>query len=306
MMATMNHTMHPSRHIPSSPASRAKGPLVIVFGNEKGGSGKSTMAIHVAISLLQHGYKVGTLDLDSRQATFTRFFQNREQQIQATQQSDLLYQLQNPVHIPVPISHAANMEEKLAEENASLSGAMNALKEQGCDIIIMDSPGSDTTLSRLGHRQANILVTPMNDSFIDLDLIAKIDGQSLAIQKPSIYSDMVWEYRKERALSGNRNPIKWYIVRNRLSHVNAQNKKNIEELLKQLERRFAFTFLNGFSERVIFRELFLKGLTLMDLDKMPDVTMSMSHISARQEVRALINSLGIFEEMGVDSHHEAA
>jgi chromosome partitioning protein len=262
-------------------------PLIIVFGNEKGGSGKSTMAIHATIALLQQGFKVGTLDLDSRQATFTRFFQNR-----ATRIAQDTIELLCPVHIPVEPSKAATTDERIAEETARITDAMNALKAEGCDVIIMDSPGSDTSLSRVGHRHANILVTPMNDSFIDLDLIAKIDGETLAIQKPSIYSDMVWEYRKERALAGG-SPIKWFIVRNRLSHINATNKNNIEDLLKQLERRFAFTFLNGFSERVIYRELFLKGLTLMDVDKVSGMSLSMSQISARQEVRSLISALGI-------------
>lgn len=265
-------------------------PLILVFGNEKGGSGKSTMAIHVTVSLLQQGFKVGTLDLDSRQATFTRFWQNRAQRV-AEENLDLSC----PLHIPVAASKASTQDERLAEEQTRLTDAMNELKNAGCTIIIMDSPGSDTTLSRLGHRQANVLVTPINDSFIDLDLIAKIDGQTLTIQKPSIYSDMVWEYRKERALMRGA-PIKWFIVRNRLSHINAQNKKNIEDLLKQLERRFAFTFLNGFTERVIYRELFLKGLTLMDLDKVPGEKLSMSHLTARQEVRALVNAIGISEE----------
>jgi len=285
----------------SAIASRKAGqPLVIVFGNEKGGSGKSTMAIHVTVSLLQHGFKVGTLDLDSRQATFTRFWQNREQRV-AEDRLDLPC----PIHLPVAASKASSTEERLTEEQQRLGDAMTALKDAGCEIIIMDSPGSDTSLSRLGHRQANILVTPINDSFIDLDLIAKIDGQTLAIQKPSIYSDMVWEYRKERALMRGA-PIKWFIVRNRLSHINAQNKKNIEELLKQLERRFAFTFMNGFTERVIYRELFLKGFTLMDLDKVPGEKMSMSHLTARQEVRALVNALGISEGASQQKEKAAA
>lgn len=246
------------------------------------------MAIHVTIALLQQGYKVGTLDLDSRQATFTRFFQNRAQRIQQ-EKLDLL----QPVHIPVALGTAPVQDNRIADEQQRLADAVQSLKQQGCDIILIDSPGSDTSLSRLGHRLANILVTPINDSFIDLDLIAKIDGESLQIQTPSIYSDMVWEYRKDRALSGNRQPIKWFIVRNRLSHINAKNKKNVAELLQQLERRFAFTFLNGFTERVIYRELFLKGLTLMDINKIPGMKMSMSHLSARQEVRALISAIGI-------------
>ena len=274
-------------------------PTIIVFGNEKGGSGKSTMAIHVAVSLMQQGHRVGTLDLDSRQATFTRFWQNRFQRL-----SDEQLDLTCPTHLAIDASKANTAEERLEQEQQRLSDALLALIDAQCDIIIIDSPGSDTSLSRLGHRLANILVTPMNDSFIDLDLIAKIDGQSLQIQKPSIYSDMVWEYRKERALSGG-SPIKWFIVRNRLSHINAQNKKNIEELLKQLERRFAFTFLNGFSERVIYRELFLKGLTLMDVDKVPGMNLSMSQISARQEVRALVSALGIEENNKEESRFSA-
>ena len=245
------------------------------------------MAIHVAVALMQSGHRVGTLDLDARQATFTRFWQNRFQRMK-----DDGLDLSGPTHIQVEASKATDPELRLAEEQQKLDEAFQGLIESGCDVIVIDSPGSDTTLSRLGHRRANILVTPMNDSFIDLDLIAKIDGKTLQITKPSIYSDMVWEYRKERALSGG-SPIKWFIVRNRLSHINAQNKKNIEELLKQLERRFAFTFLNGFTERVIYRELFLKGLTLMDLDKVPGTSLSLSHISARQEVRALVSALGL-------------
>jgi chromosome partitioning protein len=267
-------------------------PPVLVFGNVKGGSGKSTMAIHVAITLLQEGYKVGTLDLDSHQATFTRFFQNREQRM-----AEDNINLPCPLHISVPLSRAKTVEERMEEEQSRLNDAVEKLKAENCDIILIDSPGSDTSLSRFGHRLANVLVTPMNDSFIDLDLIAKIDGQTLAIQKPSIYSDMVWEFRKERALNGNRNPIKWFIVRNRLSHINAQNKKNIEDLLKQLERRFAFTFLNGFTERVIYRELFLKGLTLMDLGQVPGMSLSVSNLAAKQEVRALVNAIGLGEAL---------
>ena len=263
-------------------------PQIIVFGNEKGGSGKSTMAIHVAVAMMQAGHKIGTLDLDSRQATFSRFWQNRATRVQ-NDNVDLFC----PTHILIEASKAKTVEERLADEQTRLAEAVDNLKTQGCTMILIDSPGSDTTLSRLGHRLANVLITPMNDSFIDLDLIAKIDGETLAIQKPSIYSDMVWEYRKERALAGNRNPIKWFIVRNRLSHINATNKKNIADLLQQLERRFAFTFLNGFAERVIYRELFLKGLTLMDVDKVPGMSMSMSNISARQEVRSLIAALGL-------------
>jgi chromosome partitioning protein len=258
-----------------------KKPFVIVFGNEKGGSGKSTVALHVVVGLLQRGLKVGSLDLDSRQATLTRFFQNRFQRVS---QDGL--DLPCPVHLPVAISQAETREQQLAENQANLDSAMQHLVEAGCDVVVMDTPGSDTSLSRLGHRLADMLVTPM---------IAKINGQTLAIEKPSIYSDMVWEYRKERSIAGAK-PMKWLIVRNRLSHLNAHNKTQIAELLAQLERRFAFNFINGFSERVIYRELFLKGLTMMDLHAVPGFTMNMSHLSARQEVRNVLHAMGFADE----------
>lgn len=264
-----------------APASGAR-PTILVFGNQKGGSGKSTMALHVIVSLLQNGFRVGTIDLDCRQATLTRFLQNRWQRVQDDQMD-----IPCPFHAIVEESRADTMSQRNAEEAQRLQEAFDRLLADQCDIIVIDCPGSDTELSRLAHRNADVLVTPMNDSFIDLDLIAKIDGKTLEILAPSIYSDAVWQYRKERAI-GRGKPIQWYIVRNRLSHINAQNKQNIQQLLEKLEKRFGFTFLNGFSERVIFRELFLQGLTLMD----KGAGLNMSQLSARQEVRALVNALG--------------
>ena len=48
-------------------------PYVIVVGNEKGGSGKTTLAMHVAIALLKAGQSVGIVDLDSNQHGLTRY-----------------------------------------------------------------------------------------------------------------------------------------------------------------------------------------------------------------------------------------
>ena len=276
-------------HIPS-PSTRSAStvrPTIVVFGNQKGGSGKSTMAIHAIVAMLQNDYRVGAIDLDSRQGTLTRFFQNRSQKV-----ADENLTIPCPVDtILVPESKADTISQKNEDEADALQAAYDNLYAQGCDIIVIDCPGSDTELSRLAHRVADTLVTPMNDSFIDLDLLAKINGKTLEIEQPSVYSDAVWQYRKERAINRGK-PINWFIVRNRLSHINAQNKQNIQQLLEKLEKRFGFTFLNGFSERVIYRELFLKGLTLMDLHAVKDSNLNMSQLSARQEVRTLINAIG--------------
>lgn len=267
--------------------TQVKKPTILTFGNEKGGSGKSTLAMHIAVALIDMGFKVGTIDLDSRQATLTRFFQNRWKTMRK-----MGLDLPCPMHIPVDKSLRENDSDKNAEEQRNLNQTIAILTEAQCDYIIIDTPGSDTNLSRLGHAAADTLITPMNDSFIDLDLIAKIDGDTLEIEKPNVYSDMVWEIRKTRAMA-RKKPLNWFIVRNRLSHLNAQNKKNIRILLEKLQRRFGFTFQNGLSERVIFRELFLKGMTLMDAHKIPDFKLSLSHISGRQEVRNIIHAIGI-------------
>ncbi|HEY1096776.1 MAG TPA: division plane positioning ATPase MipZ [Alphaproteobacteria bacterium] len=284
-----------TKNMPLSAGSTARPfkPTLLVFGNQKGGSGKSTMALHVTIALLQNEYKVGTIDIDSRQGTFTRFLENRWNRVQEEG-----LEIMCPHHILIGDATAETITDRNQEDLDNLTAAFEQLTEDGCEIVVIDCPGSDTELSRLAHRFADVLVTPINDSFIDLDLIARIDGKTLEIQQPSIYSDAVWQYRKERAIKRG-TPLQWFIVRNRLSHINAQNKQNIQQLLEKLEKRFAFTFLNGFSERVIYRELFLKGLTLMDLHKVKDSSMNMSQLSARQEVRALINALG-FARGGVN------
>src|SRR3954447_22314176 len=60
-------------------------PHFIVFANEKGGTGKSTTAVHTAIALAASGHKVAALDLDSRQRTMTRYFENRDATIRRLQ-----------------------------------------------------------------------------------------------------------------------------------------------------------------------------------------------------------------------------
>ena len=134
-----------------------------------------------------------------------------------------------------------------------------------CDVIVIDTPGSDTGLSRIGHARADILITPLNDSFLDLDLLARLDREGKQIKGPSIYAEAVWEQRKRRALADG-GSIDWVVMRNRLSSLDARNKRDIGRLLEQLAKRIGFRLAPGFSERVIFRELFPRGLTLLDLN----------------------------------------
>ena len=282
--APTNSAPAPSQSGPDAAAARAPA-TVIVFGNEKGGSGKSTTAMHVIVGLLRLGLKVGSLDLDSRQWTLTRYLSNRAQTIKREGLA-----LPMPQHVFLSRSERPNRDEAEAEDKARLEAVLAKLRTQ-VDYIVVDCPGTDTFLGRLVTSYADKLVTPVNDSFIDLDLLANVDGRSVSVQRPSVYAEMVWEQRKVRAKRDGGN-IDWVVVRNRLSSINARNKIDMGRVLEELSKRVGFRIAPGFAERVIFRELFLRGLTMLDTFEIgKSGKPRLSHIAARQEVRGLINAL---------------
>lgn len=258
---------------------------VIVLGNEKGGSGKSTAAMHLIVGLLRDGYRVGAIDLDARQATLTGYLAAREAFAQA-----------KGIALPLPERAAVHRSvhdsraEADAEEAALFAAALEGLSRQ-CEIVVIDCPGSDTYLSRLGHAHADTLVTPINDSFVDFAMLAKVDPDRHDIVQPSIYSEMVWEARKRR-FARDRGKIDWIVMRNRLGAGEARNKRDVGATLDALAKRIGFRTVRGFGERVIFRELYLQGLTLMDVKEAGlGISMGMSHVAARAEVRSLIGAI---------------
>lgn len=260
---------------------------VVAFGNEKGGTGKSTTAVHVAVALMRSGARVAAIDLDVRQRTFARYVENRTAFVERSGQA-----------LPVPTIHvverskAPHVDAAVAQESESLTEALTSASKES-DFVIIDMPGNDTNLSRLGHAFADTLVTPMNDSFLDFDLLAKVDPESLEIKAPSLYAEFVWDCRKRRVLS-RRPAIDWVVMRNRVSAIEARNKRRVAVALDSLSERIGFRVAPGLSERVIFRELFPLGLTLLDLPvEGVDVPLTMSHVSARQELRALLSVLAL-------------
>jgi chromosome partitioning protein len=259
---------------------------VIVLGNEKGGSGKSTAAMHVIVGLLRDGYKVGAIDLDARQATLGLYVEARAAFAKARG-----INLPQPMAAAVQRSELDSRAEAEADETARFLAALSALS-QSCDIVVLDCPGSDTFLSRLGHAQADTLITPINDSFVDFAMLAKVDPDNHDVVRPSIYSEMVWEARKRR-FSRDRGRIDWIVMRNRLGATEARNKRDVGATLDALAKRIGFRTVRGFGERVIFRELYLQGLTLMDVKEVGGlgIHMGMSHVAARNEVRALIGAI---------------
>lgn len=262
------------------------GTKIITVGNEKGGSGKSTCAFHIAVALLRMGYKVGTIDLDARQGTMTRYIQNRWDRV-----AKLGEDLPCPTHIDLRKSTAGITIHADEEEEFLFYEALRELSKEN-DYIVIDSPGHNTNLNRLGHVYADILITPINDSLIDLDVLARIDNQTGEIKRPSFYSEMVWEQKKRRAALFGKS-MDWYVIRNRMGHVNSNNKKALNDLLDKISRRFGFRIAPGMGERVIYKELFLEGLTMMDIGRGNSFRMSVSHLAAKNEIRHLIRTIGI-------------
>ena len=257
---------------------------IIVVGNEKGGSGKSTTCMHVATALARMGHRVGALDLDLRQKSFGRYIENRRAYLERTG-----LHLATPDYRELPEASKETLTEGENPFDQRLSAAISAL-EPVSDFIVIDCPGSHTRLSQVAHSLADTLITPLNDSFVDFDLLARIDPETGRVIGPSIYSEMVWSARQLRAQAGLK-PIDWIVLRNRLGAQQMHNKKKVGAALEDLSRRIGFRVAPGFSERVIFRELFPRGLTLLDLRDTGVDQLNISNVAARQEVRDLVNEL---------------
>ncbi|MDR3179935.1 MAG: division plane positioning ATPase MipZ [Holosporaceae bacterium] len=251
-------------------------PYIIVFGNEKGGTGKSTLAMHISVYLLNSGFQVGTIDVDARQGTFTQYLEHRK-----ASPLDLTL----PQHMAIAKSSLEDKEKAKADEYDRFCRALQQMST--CDYLVIDTPGNDTFLSQLAHSSANTLITPLNESFVDLDVLVKIFGDNLKTMRPSIYAEMVWNQRKERAKKGLK-PTDWIVVKNRLNTFYSKNRGDVNIVLEELSKRIGFRLGIGFSERVIFRELFLSGTTLLDMENTGH-SLSLSHVSARQELRELVD-----------------
>lgn len=259
---------------------------VIVIGNQKGGAGKSTVAMHLIVALMRMGRRVGALDLDVRQRSLARYVENRARWVSRRGVMPV------PQMIDVEASGARSLDHAEVEDEAMLSAALRRLAET-CDFIVIDAPGGDSHLSRCAHARADTLITPLNDSFVDFDLLGDIDPNTPDLVRPSIYSEMVWDSRKRKARLTGR-PIDWIVMRNRTSasKIEAKNKQRVGDALKMLSTRIGFRLAPGLSERVIFRELFPQGLTMLDLDSEGgEGDLRMSHLAARQELRDIFITL---------------
>ena len=259
-----------------------KGVRVITVANEKGGSGKSTVAIHLAVALLRAGQRVATIDLDTRQRTFSRYIENR-----------IAWAKECGKELPVS-SHLCfedNSSVSSAESHAALADRLASLAADH-DTIIIDTPGHNHHLMRFAHVAADVLITPLNDSFVDVDVLGSVDPATFAVTGLSHYARIVEEARRERQLAGKAD-IDWIVLRNRVSTTKSRNKRFVGDALQELAQQLRFRFIDGFAERVIFREFFPRGLTA--IDDLEELTLGMrptlSHATAQLEVQQLVASL---------------
>ena len=280
--------------------AKTQPPRTVVIGNEKGGAGKSTIALHLATALLHQGAKVAVLDLDLRQQSLNHFFAHRK-----------AWSAANDVVLPMPVSdplEGRGMELAKASEAEVLAELAPALEaaQAAADYVIVDTPGADTPASRFIHAKADSIVTPLNDSFVDFDMLGLVDPVTLELTKPSLYAEAVWEARKLRMVHDRRS-VDWLVLRNRLASTEARNRKRLDERIQALAKRVGFRVGPGLRDRVIYRELFPFGLTIADLSsKVRPVSVTMSHLAARQELRSILSSLGLGAEAKTEPEIDAA
>ena len=261
--------------------STASNLQIVVVGNQKGGSGKTTIAVHIAIALMRAGVSVAAVDLDLQQKSLTRYLLNR-----------LMWLKETGKDLPVPDLVA------IADEGAfpDASGARDRLVDmvhkvsERHQFLVIDTPGYDEQMMRIVHGLADTVVTPLNDSFLDLDLLGRPGGPEH--ESVGSYARIVEHGRRERMATG-RPGSDWIVLRNRLSAVNTRNKRSVGDALAVLSQELDFRCLEGLAERMVFREFYPKGLTALDaLDQATlGVRPTMSHLSAQMEVQDLVTAI---------------
>ncbi|MBX9618561.1 MAG: division plane positioning ATPase MipZ [Hyphomicrobiales bacterium] len=261
---------------------------IIVVGNEKGGSGKTTTAINIAVALMHDGFRVATIDLDSRQRSLSRFIAHR--QAFADTRAEKFWV---PTHRSVTRSEQESRRASIWADYEAFAKVIGEV-ERSHDCIVIDTPGHDSTLTRAAHSAADTLITPLNDSFIDLEVLADVKAGTRRVVSSSHYTNMVLEAQRERRAI-DAAMTDWVVVRNRVAVRETRNQRWLMDAISGLSREFGFRIAGQVADRVIFRELFPLGLTALDpLETLGEgMRPSMSHLAARLEVRHLVSLLRI-------------
>jgi len=273
---------------------------VIVVGNEKGGTGKSTLSIHITVALLKAGFRVATIDLDTRQRTLTRFFENRR-----SWATSAPWDVELPLHYALERGASDNVRDNETVEFGAFADAIAAV-EHAYEFVVIDTPASDSYLMRLAHSLADTLISPVNDSYIDVDVFSRVHHDRTQRGQVAHYADLVLEARRKRRLV-DQGIIDWILVRNRIASIQSNNARQIQTSLTRMASELQFRPADGLHDRVIFRELFPIGLTA--LDPIEEATrngqLSSSQLSARREIEELVVTLQLPERRSGMAHLQA-
>jgi chromosome partitioning protein len=256
------------RDLNRRPQSAAK---IIVFANEKGGVGKSTLAFHCCAALCNAGYRVAAIDLDSRQRSLARALENREGTARRLK-----------VKLPHP-----NYSTLLHQTGAALSQEIARIGSNA-DFVILDVAGHDSPIGRHAIALADTMVTPVNSSFVDIDLLGQFDSLTMELKRFGSFTRLVQELREVRD-HRNKPPADWVVVRNRLRRSGSTNEARVGEALAMLSTKAGFRLAPSLGERVAYRELFLLGLTVFDLKHIPEFARAQP--VAKSEIAHLISEL---------------
>lgn len=281
-------------------ASELRSAHVIVVGNEKGGAGKSTLSIHIAVALLKAGYKVACIDLDTRQQTMTRFFENR-----LSWSAHANWPTEMPKHCAMTRGDSSDLRANEAHEFEMFADAIGAV-EHDYEFVVIDTPASDSYLMRLAHSLADTLVSPLNESYVDIDVFSRVQHDRNGRGAVSQYAELVVEARRKRRLVDN-GVIDWVMVRNRMASIASNNARQIAISISKLALELRFRVAEGLHDRVIFRELFPIGLTALDPIEQAALggSLTASQMAARREIESLVASLDLPLRLPDADHRES-
>ncbi|HZT24285.1 MAG TPA: division plane positioning ATPase MipZ [Pseudolabrys sp.] len=268
------------------PRGARKSAHVIVVGNEKGGSGKSTIAVHIAVALLNAGQQVVTVDLDSRQKTLTQYIENRRAWAKRSGAAMLV-----PDHFCIAQANSVRVDSNESAECRSFLTAISMV-EHTSDFLVIDTPGTDSYLMRLAHAMADTLITPLNDSFVDFALLGLVDADTYTLSQVSQYAAMIAEAKRKRREVDSKE-TDWIVMRNRLSNLRSRSRERLSATISELGARLGFRCVDGLVERLVYRDYFPRGLTAMDDIKKAALGRysARSHQNARSEIESVIAAL---------------